>query len=105
MLDILGSRGRPIGSMERFYLSREQYLEVGHAVAEHVRRGAVYQTEIQIRQWDGTLIWISLSGKGVTLDGQVRGTVWVIMDITRRKQLEDELRAALDSQQGRVGWT
>ena len=99
LLEILGSRGRPIGSMERFYLSREQYLEVGHAVAEHVRRGAVYETEIQIRQWDGTLIWISLSGKGVTLDGQVRGTVWVIMDITRRKQLEDELRAALASQQ------
>ena len=61
MLDILGARGRHISSMERFYLTREQYLEIGHAVAEHVRRGEAYETELQIRQWDGTLIWISLS--------------------------------------------
>jgi PAS domain S-box-containing protein len=105
MLDILGARGREIDSMERFYLSREQYLEVGSAVAAHVRRGQVYEAEIQIRQWDGTLIWISLSGKGVELEGRVRGTVWVIMEITRRKQLEEELRAALLRQQDRVGWT
>ena len=105
MLDILGARGRPIDSMERFYLSREQYLEVGHAVAEQVRRGAAYETEIQIRQWDGTLIWISLSGKGVVLEGRVRGTVSVVMDITRRKQLEEELRAALALHQDSGGWT
>ena len=105
LLGILGAQGRPIDSMERFYLSREQYLAVGHAVAEHVRRSQVYETEIQIRQWNGTLIWISLSGKGVVLEGRVRGTVWVIMDITRRKQLEDELRAALARQQNRIGWT
>ena len=105
LLEILGAQGRSIDSMERFYLSREQYLEVGHAVTEHVGRGAVYETEIQIRQWDGTLIWISLSGKGVVLEGRVRGTVWVIMDITTRKQLEEELRAALARQQHKVGWT
>ena len=102
MLDILGARGRSIGSMERFYLTREQYLEVGHAVAEHVRRGEVYETELKIRQWDGELIWISLSGKGVVLEGRVRGTVWVIMDITRRKQLEAELRAALAVHEART---
>jgi PAS domain S-box-containing protein len=99
MLDILGARGRDIESMERFYLSREQYLEVGAAVANHVRRGRVYETEIQIRQWDGKLIWISLSGKGVVLEGRVSGTVWVVMDITRRKHLEQELEAALAAHQ------
>jgi hypothetical protein len=29
------------------------------------------------------------------LEGRVRGTVWVIIDITVRKQLEEELNAAL----------
>lgn len=95
MIEILGARGREIESMERFYLSRQHYLEVGRRVADHVKRGKVYETEMQIRQWDGTLIWISLSGKGVVLERRVRGTVWVIMDITRRKQLEEELEAAL----------
>lgn len=95
MLEILGANGRYIDSMERFYPSREQYLQVGLEVADHVRRGMVYEAEMQIRQWDGPLIWISLSGKGVVVDGRVRGSVWVIMNITRRKQLEEQLRSAL----------
>jgi PAS domain S-box-containing protein len=95
MLDILGARGRDIESMEPFYLSREQYLEVGKAVTERVKRGRVYETEIPIRRLDGREIWIALSGKGVVLEGRVRGTVWVIVDITQRKQLEEELNAAL----------
>jgi PAS domain S-box-containing protein len=95
MLDILGARGRDIESMEPFYLSREHYLEIGRGVADCVKRGKVYETEIQIRRLDGAVIWISLSGKGVVLEGRVRGTVWVIIDITPRKQLEEELNAAL----------
>jgi PAS domain S-box-containing protein len=95
MLDMLGAKGRQVDSMERFYLSREHYLEVGHAVAEAVRQGRIYEAEMQIRRLDGRLIWISLSGKGVVLERNVQGTVWVVMDITRRKQLEEDLTAAL----------
>ena len=95
MLEMLGAKGRKVESMERFYLSREHYLEVGHAVAAAVKQGRIYETEMQIRRWDGSLIWISLSGKGVTLERNVHGTVWVVMDITRRKQLEEDLKAAL----------
>jgi PAS domain S-box-containing protein len=95
MLDILGARGRDIDSMERFYRSRDHYLEVGRAVADHVKRGQIYELEMQLKQWGGKLIWVSLSGKGVLLEGRVSGTVWVVMDITRRKQLEAELEAAL----------
>ena len=99
MIDILGARGRDIESMEPFYLSREHYLAVGKAVAEKVKRGRLYETETQIRRLDGREIWILLSGKGVVLEGRVRGTVWVIIDITRRKQLEQELEAALEAAQ------
>lgn len=99
LLDILGARGRDIESMEPFYLSREHYLEVGRAVSDHVKRARVYETEIQIRRLDGRQIWIALSGKGVVLEGKVRGTVWVIVDITRRRELEEELNAALTAVQ------
>ena len=99
MLDILGARGRDIESMEPFYLSREQYLDVGKAVADRVKRGRVYETDMKIRRLDGREIWISLSGKGVVLEGRVRGTVWVIVDITQRKLLEEELEQALAAAQ------
>ncbi len=91
MLEIFGAGDEPLSSMEPFYLSREQYLRVGGEVADCIREGRAYQTEIQVRQYDGTLIWISLSGKAVSPRDLSQGTVWVMTDITRRKELEAEL--------------
>jgi len=91
MLEIFGAGDQPLSSMEPFYLSREQYLHVGGEVAACISEGRSYQTEIQVRQYNGTLIWISLSGKAVSPRDLTQGTVWVMMDITRRKELEAEL--------------
>lgn len=93
MLDIFATGGRPITSMEPFYLSREQYLRVGAEVAQCAREGRVFEQELPVRQSNGTHIWILLSGKAVARHDLSQGTVWVITDITRRKQLEEELRA------------
>jgi PAS domain S-box-containing protein len=91
MLDIFGFKDRPSMSMEPCYISREQYLRVGAEVAASVARGEVYETELQMRRNDGIPIWVSLSGKAVGRDLS-QGTVWVIMDITQRKQLEEQLQ-------------
>jgi PAS domain S-box-containing protein len=91
MLEIFGAGNQTLTSMEPFYLSREEYLRVGGEVAECIRDGRAYQTEIQVRQYDGTRIWISLSGKAVSPRDLMQGTVWVMTDITRRKELEAEL--------------
>lgn len=92
MLEIFGTTGRANTSMEPFYLTREQYLRVGGEVASSVRRGQVYETELQMRRSDGTPIWVSLSGKAVSRLDLSQGTVWVIMNITERKQLEEQLQ-------------
>src|SRR5690606_30450458 len=62
MLDIFGAHGQLVSSMEPFYLTREQYLQVGGEVAAAVRQGEVFEKELQMRRVDGTLIWVSLSG-------------------------------------------
>ncbi len=92
MLDIFGANPRNGISVEPFYLSREEYLRVGADVAGSVARGEVYQSELQMRRADGTLIWVSLSGKAVSRQGLGHGTVWGIMNITHRKQLEEQLQ-------------
>ncbi len=92
MLDIFGSQARLGLSMEPFYMSREQYLRVGGDVAAAVARGAVYETEMQMRRHDGVPIWVLLSGKAVNRDDLTQGTVWVIMNITERKELEERLQ-------------
>ncbi|MEP6823468.1 MAG: 7TM diverse intracellular signaling domain-containing protein [Ramlibacter sp.] len=99
MLDIFGAKGRQVSSMEPFYLSREQYLQVGGDVAASVARGEVYEKELQVQQYDGTRIWISLSGKAVSRLDLGQGTVWVIMNITGRKQLEEQLQATMSERE------
>ncbi|MDB5872438.1 MAG: domain S-box protein [Ramlibacter sp.] len=92
MLDIFGAPSQPNTSMEPFYESREQYLRIGGEVSATVARGEVFETELQMRRADGTLIWVSLSGKAVSRGDLGQGTVWVIMNITPRKELEEQLR-------------
>lgn len=92
MKDMFGAGDRPVTSMEPFYLSREQYLQVGAEVAAAVARGAVYQRELPVQRFDGRRLWILLSGKAVSPDVLSQGTVWVIMDISQRKQLEEQLQ-------------
>lgn len=92
MKDMFGAGERPVTSMEPFYLSREEYLRVGAEVAAAVARGAVYQRELPVQRFDGSRLWILLSGKAVSHDGLNQGTVWVIMDISQRKQLEEQLQ-------------
>lgn len=99
MLDMFGAGKRPVSSMEPFYLSREQYLEVGGDSARAVARGETFERELQVQRFDGTRIWIHLSGKAVNGRDLSGGTVWVIMDISRRKQLEQQLRVTMSERE------
>lgn len=99
MLEIFGAEAHQITSMERFYLSREQYLEVGGEVARTVARGEAFQRELPVQKYDGTRIWILLSGKAVNATDLGQGTVWVIMDITQRKQLEEQLQRSMSERE------
>ncbi len=91
MLEVFGVGSNPLTSMEPFYLSRDEYIRVGGEVAACVARGENYEAEIQVQQFDGTRIWVSLSGKSVSERDLSQGTVWVIVNITQRKELEARL--------------
>lgn len=92
MLDLFGANEEThLQSMESVYLDRNQYLRVGGEVAQTIARGGSYETELQMRRLDGRTIWVSLSGKAVSQRDLSQGTVWVVTDITRRKELEEAL--------------
>ncbi len=89
-------------SLEQYYPSREVYLQTGAAVKDAVTKGGVFETELQMRRWDGARFWAYLSGRAVSAGDLSQGTVWVIMDITARKQLEENLRASKEQYQSVV---
>jgi PAS domain S-box-containing protein len=91
----VGERDMLVGrSLEAFYPSREAYLEVGSAVSAAILAGRAFQREIPMRRGDGTLFWALLAGKAVYEGDLSQGTVWTVIDISRRKALEEELRRA-----------
>jgi PAS domain S-box-containing protein len=99
MTEMFGAGGQPVTSMEPFYLSREQYLEVGAEVAAAAAGGEVYERELPVQRLDGTRLWIQLSGKAVSRGDLHEGTVWVIRDITRRKDLEEQLQRTMSERE------
>ncbi len=87
--------GRIGQSLEPSYASRESYLETGAAVSKAVLAGKAYDTELQMRRDDGNLFWVKLSGKAINAKDLSQGTVWTVLDISRRKKAEEDTRAAL----------
>lgn len=99
MHSLFGARDSDhLHSMEQVYLNRQQYLEVGAAVAAALRKGALFQRELPMRKLDGTPIWVSLSGQSVNHHNLLDGTVWTALDITQRMHAEEGIRTALAQQ-------
>jgi PAS domain S-box-containing protein len=78
-------------SIESIYQNREQYLAVGGQAARAIQAGESFQTEIQLKRFDGRKIWVNMSGNAVRPRDLSQGTVWVLQDISRRKELEAQL--------------
>jgi PAS domain S-box-containing protein len=93
--EVLETRG---GSLEAYYPSREDYLRIGAAVSAAVRAGRAYSMELQMKRGNGELFWAQLTGKAVNPKDLSRGTVWTVLDITRRRQAEEDIRRALAQQ-------
>jgi two-component system, sensor histidine kinase and response regulator len=77
-------------SLEKYYPSRQAYLETGGAVAAAVQSGKAYEAEIPMQRGDGTAFWVYISGRAVNQKDLSQGTVWVVMDITKRRRLETD---------------
>ena len=85
--------GHAVGeSIETYYPSHDDYLRVGAEVSAAVAGGHIFDCEMEMRRRSGALLWVHLSGRAVNQHDLSRGTVWVVRDISRRKELEDALR-------------
>ena len=74
-----------------FFVSEEQYSRVAGTIATCLSEGRAYQSDLQMRRLDGTLLWVTASGKAVSVIDKTQGSVWAVMDITARKELEAAL--------------
>jgi len=75
------------------------YARLQEEVAQAVAGATSYQTEYRLRHADGSIRWMWEHGAAVRGEegGEVRWVDGVILDITERRQMEEELRQAKEN--------
>ncbi|MCG2575450.1 PAS domain S-box protein [Dechloromonas sp. XY25] len=93
MGDLFGIEPRQTfgSSLEPYYATRDEYLAMGKAALSAIQRRQPYIVEARMRRADGTLFWAQVSGRAINPDDLSQGTVWVVTDISQRRELEEKL--------------
>ncbi len=87
------SPGQGIGeSITSLYPSHEDYLAVDRALTEASNKGQAFEDKRWMRHSNGELIWVYTSARTVNPTDASQGTVLAVMDITKHRQLEENLR-------------
>jgi PAS domain S-box-containing protein len=94
--DIFGYTGNELlaGPIRQLFPSRRSFRRFVRRYIRLLMDSDVEQVEYQLRKKDGTVMPCVLSGKAIDPDDLARGTVWVIEDVSRRKEAERELEQA-----------
>ena len=77
---------------EMFYADKKSYNEIGREGYAALSRGEIYTTEMQMKKKDGSLIWCHLIGQAVNPGNPDDGSIWLLEDVTQRRQLEEALQ-------------
>ena len=86
-------------SMREIHLSEERFVEFGEKYYNILTSGEQIQVEYQMKHKDGSPVWCSLSGKAIDPSSPPdlnKGVLWIIEDITERKQAEEKLRRNIE---------
>jgi PAS domain S-box-containing protein len=80
--------------MREFHLSEERFEDFGQRFYALLVSGTQIQVEYQLRKKDGQSLWCLLSGKAIDPHSPpdlTKGVVWVVDDISERKEMEEQL--------------
>lgn len=81
-----------VGATTRIlYENDEQFADIGRRLYPSIDRGGTIAEELPFRRGDGTSFWARIVGHRVSMDDPALGIVWVVDDISARKQAERAL--------------
>ncbi len=87
---------------QRLHRNSYDYGRIGRDGYRRMKRGLVYEAEEILRHRDGSELWAELRAKAINPGDLSAGTIWIAMDITRRKQAEIALNDARQTLEQRV---
>ncbi len=80
------------------HANETEWLRVGSETQAALTSVGTYTAERQLRRKNGELFWVHLAGRCVRALDPDSGVIWTVLDITERKQAEQEIRDALERQ-------
>ena len=88
-----------IGQSPRiFYESDEAFAAEKIKSEASLREHGTYSGERYTRRQNGEKIWVLLAGRCVENNDPDAGVIWTLLDVTARRQAEDDIRQALERQ-------
>lgn len=74
------------------YKDEDDYKRIGSEAYSKLAQGEVYSTETLMKRKDGSFFWINLVGKAIDPEKPMVGSIWLLQDISERKNAEVALR-------------
>jgi diguanylate cyclase (GGDEF)-like protein/PAS domain S-box-containing protein len=78
----------------QWYLSEQEWIDAAYRWHAPFAAGQAFEGEVVLRKKDGSAIHCEVRAKAIDPVDPDRGSIWITMDITARKQAETELRQA-----------
>jgi diguanylate cyclase (GGDEF)-like protein/PAS domain S-box-containing protein len=85
-------------SVRELYFTDEAY-ETGSRSYAELGQGETHQREEYLRRTDGSGFWCRLSGRALVMNEPLKGSVWLLEDISARRAAEARVRSALAEQE------
>lgn len=87
------------GSLERIFASISEFERMVDEITHGSKEASSYHTEAMLRRKDGSELWGSIYCTSIDRMDPGRGEIWILDDITMRKQTEDALKRAVEAAQ------
>ena len=82
-----------------FYLTSEDYAEIGRIGAPLLASGQLLEREMPMRRKDGSVVHCQLRAKAIDPHNTAAGTIWIAEDVGERKRASEQLQDLLHKQQ------
>jgi diguanylate cyclase (GGDEF)-like protein/PAS domain S-box-containing protein len=89
-------------SMRVLYPSEADFADHGAEADEAMARDGAYVGEVQLKRKKGGLLWVRATGRRANAAGGDFDIIWIIEDVTERRNAEEALRRAHDELERRV---
>ncbi|MFL6660121.1 MAG: EAL domain-containing protein, partial [Massilia sp.] len=89
-------------SVQSLYPEKSSWEKARAETARDFRAGRVSMSEFQLMRKDGSLFWARLSGRPFDLEKATGRSVWLVDDVTSRREAGEAVRRARDELEVRV---